>query len=83
MLSLFIKQTGHAQQVGAWGGQGSFLGHCWRLANLQYVPQAPREVDMVKHGEDGGKKENISRGVESGKSMRLTLPPNHAAHHRA
>ena len=47
------------------------------------VPQAPREVDMVKDGEDGGKKENISREVESGKSMCLTLSPNHAAGHRA
>jgi len=26
------------------------------LANLQYVPQALREVDMVRDGEDGGKK---------------------------
>ena len=33
-----------------------WLGHCWRLANLQYVPQAPREVDMVRDGEDEGKK---------------------------
>ena len=32
------------------------VGHCWRLANLQYVPQAPREVDMVRDGEDEGKK---------------------------
>ena len=61
------------------GKTRSFSGPFWRLANLQYVPQAPREVDMVRDGEDGGKREDISRGVESGKSMCLTLPPNHAA----
>ena len=38
---------------------------------------------MVKDGEHGGKKENTSREVESGKSMCLTLSPNHAAGHKA
>ena len=64
-------------------GQGPSLGHRWRLVNLKYVPQAPKEVDMVKDGEHGGKKENTSREVESGKSMCLTLSPNHAAGHKA
>ena len=49
-------QRAGAWEEGPWEEQGPSLGHCWRLANLQYVPQALREVDMVRDGEDGGKK---------------------------
>ena len=48
------------------------LGHCWRLANLQYVPPS---TEGGGYGEGWGgwrQKRNISRGVESGKSMCLT-----------
>ena len=37
-------------------GEGPSLGHCWRLANVQYVSQAPMEVDALSNGETGGKK---------------------------